>query len=565
MQNSSRNFSTEIRPSYFHYIGKEKLLYKTLGQQLDETAQKHPNTEAIVSYHEGKRYTFASVKDIVDKLAANFLKLGLDKGDRVGIYAPNNMHWYLTMMGAGKAGLVSVGINPAFQAPELEYCLKKVGVKALVCAESYRNQQYYEILEKVCPELKDSIEGHLKSKNVPDLKAVIIDSQDKWAGTLKFDDLLDCSDKNALQKLSDMQSTIKPDSACNIQFTSGTTGHPKAAVLTHFNVINNAYFNGKRNEMMENHRILVQNPLFHAYGVAICTTPALCHAATMILPSDGFSPEASLRAIVDEEVTMIHGTPTMYVDLIKKQQELQLPIKTAEIAVTGGAQCSPYLLKEIKDVLKLKKVKSVFGMTELTAVCFQSMTDDDEDKILNTVGHLQDHLEAKVVDLNGDTVPFGQPGELCVRGYSVMLHYLNDEAKTKETISACRWLNTGDKFILYENGYGQIVGRLKEMIIRGGENIFPKEIEDFLGTHPNILEIHVIGVDDKRLGEEVCAYVRLHDDTKTITREDLKTFCKGKLSYFKIPKYIRVVKDFPRTTSGKIQKFKLKEAFESEK
>ncbi|XP_055838784.1 medium-chain acyl-CoA ligase ACSF2, mitochondrial-like, partial [Episyrphus balteatus] len=435
-------FSTKVNSSYFHCIGGDKLVYKTLGQQLDETAYNHPNKEAIISYHEGKRFTFSSVKDVVDKLAANFLKLGLKKGDRVGIFAPNNMHWYLTMMGAGKAGLVSVGINPAFQAPELEYCLKKVGVKALVTAESFRCQQYYEILEKICPEIKDSKEGHLKSKNLPNLKAVIIDSQDKLAGALKFNDLLDCSDKDAVQKVINMQSTITADSPCNIQFTSGTTGQPKATVLTHFNLINNSYFNGKRNET-ENQRLCVQNPLFHAYGISVCTTAALCHGATMVLPSDGFNPEASLRAIVDEKCTTIHGTPTMYVDLIKKQKELQLPIKTAEIGVTGGAQCSPHLLKEIKDVLNLKKVKNVFGMTELTAVVFQTMMDDDEDKILNTVGLLHDHLEAKVIDLDGNTVPFGEPGELCIRGYSVMMHYLNDEAKTKETLSPCRWLHTG--------------------------------------------------------------------------------------------------------------------------
>ncbi|XP_055919431.1 medium-chain acyl-CoA ligase ACSF2, mitochondrial [Eupeodes corollae] len=559
-----RRLSTDPRPSYLYCIGKEKLNYKTLGQQLDDTAEKLPNTEALVSCHEGKRYTFSSIRDAVDRLAAGFLKLGLNQGDRVGIFAPNNVHWYLTMMGAARAGLVSVGINPAFQAPEVEYCLAKVGVKALVTANSFKNRQYYDILERICPELKDSKDGHLKSNKLPHLKSVVIDSQDKWAGTLRFDDLLDWSDKDDLQKVSHMQSGITPDAPCNIQFTSGTTGQPKAAVLTHFNLINNAYFNGKRNEM-EGHRILVQNPLFHAYGVAISITPALCHGATIVLPTDGFNPEASLRAIVDENCTMVHGTPTMYVDLIKKQRELQLPIKTADIAVTGGALCSPQLFKDIKNVLGLKKVNSVFGMTELTAVCFQSMIGDDEDKILNTVGHLQDHLEAKVIDGNGNTVPFGQPGELCVRGYSVMLHYLNDEVKTKETLSESGWLHTGDQFVLYENGYGQIVGRLKEMIIRGGENIFPKEIEDFLATHPDILETHVIGVDDERLGEEVCAYVRLQDGAKNLTREDLKKFCKGKLAHFKIPRFIRVVKDFPRTTSGKIQKFKLKEIFKNEK
>ncbi|XP_011207643.2 medium-chain acyl-CoA ligase ACSF2, mitochondrial [Bactrocera dorsalis] len=548
-------------PAHLHYIGKHPLVYRSVGQELERAVAEYGSTESIVSCHEQKRYTFRSLIEDVDRVAAGLLKLGLQQGDHVGIWAPNNMHWYLTMLGAARAGLVSVGINPAFQGPEVEYCLKKVKVKAIIMPESFKTQNYYEIMKGICPELPGSVDSHIKSANLPHLKYVVVDTPNKLKGALTFDDLLDLSNPTEREAIKQLQHHIMPDSGCNIQFTSGTTGKPKAAVLSHYNFVNNGIHIGNRNQFDSNSRICVQVPLFHVYGVVITIMSAMTHGSTLVLPAAGFSPADSLHAIVNEKCTVIHGTPTMYVDLIKKQRELKLPLETAKMAVTGGAPCSPQLFLDIKNVLGLDHVRTVYGLTETTAVIFQSRPGDKSEHILNTVGHLLEHIEVKVVDAEGHIVQFGEPGELYVRGYATMLEYYDDAEKTKETIGNDKWLKTGDQFILQADGYGRIVGRLKEMIIRGGENLFPKEIEDFLNSHPKIIEAHVIGVPDERLGEECCAFVRLQDGVETITTDEVKEFAKGKLAHFKVPRYIIPIDQFPRTASGKIQKFKLAEAY----
>ncbi|XP_050318965.1 medium-chain acyl-CoA ligase ACSF2, mitochondrial-like [Bactrocera neohumeralis] len=548
-------------PAHLHYIGKHPLVYRSVGQELERAVAEYGSTESIVSCHEQKRYTFRSLIEDVDRVAAGLLKLGLQQGDHVGIWAPNNMHWYLTMLGAARAGLVSVGINPAFQGPEVEYCLKKVKVKAIIMPESFKTQNYYEIIKGICPELPDSVDGRIRSVNLPHLKYVVVDTPNKLKGALTFDDLLDLSNPAEREAIKQLQHHIMPDSGCNIQFTSGTTGKPKAAVLSHYNFVNNGIHIGDRNQFDGSSRICVQVPLFHVYGVVITIMSAMTHGSTLVLPAAGFSPADSLHAIVNEKCTVIHGTPTMYVDLIKKQRELKLPLETAKMAVTGGAPCSPQLFLDIKNVLGLDHVRTVYGLTETTAVIFQSRAGDKIEHILNTVGHLLEHIEAKVVDAEGHIVQFGEPGELYVRGYATMLEYYDDAEKTKETIGNDKWLKTGDQFILQADGYGRIVGRLKEMIIRGGENLFPKEIEDFLNSHPKIIEAHVIGVPDERLGEECCAFVRLQDGVETITHDEVKEFAKGKLAHFKVPRYMIPIDQFPRTASGKIQKFKLAEAY----
>ncbi|XP_030380489.1 medium-chain acyl-CoA ligase ACSF2, mitochondrial [Scaptodrosophila lebanonensis] len=551
------------RVSHLHHIGKEPLVYRNVGQQLELAAADYGSVEALVSCHEGKRYNYKSLLNEVDRLAAGFRKLGLRNGDALGVWGPNSVQWYLSMMGAARAGLVSVGINPVFQGPELEYCLKKVNIKALVAPEKFKRQDYYEIIKSICPEISDAKQGRITSGKFPHLQTVIIDSKSRFKGTLTFDEVMDL-DKDTVE-ITELQRSICPDNACNVQFTSGTTGHPKAAVLSHYNFVNNGIHVANRNEL-EHARCCVQVPLFHAYGVVISIMAALARGSTLVLPSQGFSPKDSLQAIVNEKCTVIHGTPTMYVDLVRTQLELKAPLGEINKAITGGAPVSPQLILDMKQVLGVKAVHSVFGMTETTAVIFQTPPGDSEDNVLHTVGHLQDHVEAKVIDEQGHTVPFGQPGELCVRGYVTMLGYFGDVEKTNETIGPDKWLRTGDRFVLQENGYGRIVGRLKEMIIRGGENIFPKEIEDFLNAHPDILEAHVLGVPDERLGEEVCAFVRLRPnvDPKGITRDTLREYGKGKLAHFKIPRYIVQVEAFPKTTSGKIQKFKLLEAFQKE-
>lgn len=471
-------------------MGKQPLVYRTVGQQVELSASDFGSTEAIVSVHEDKRYTFSSLLPEVDRLAAGFRKLGLKNGDAVGIWAPNYIHWYLTMLGAARAGLRSVGLNPAFQGPEIEYCLKKVEIKAIVAPEAFKRTHYYEILRDICPELAHSEPGKIRSEKFPHLKSVIINSPQSLKGALRFDEVLDLSNASEQAEIGKLQRQIIPESPCNVQFTSGTTGNPKAALLSHYSLVNNGIHVGARNELA-GERICVQVPLFHAYGVSITIMSALTQGATIVLPAAGFSPKDSLQAIAKERCTVIHGTPTMHVDLIEEQRKLQVPLPPVKKAITGGAVVSPQLIKDIRNVLGVQAVHSVYGLTETTAVVFQSVPGEQDDRVLNSVGFLTDNIEAKIIDAQGNLVPFGQPGELCVRGYLTMLGYYGDDAKTKEIYGEDRWLHTGDQFVLEADGYGRIVGRLKEMIIRGGENIFPKEIEDFLNSMPQVVEAHV--------------------------------------------------------------------------
>nr|XP_029709407.1 acyl-CoA synthetase family member 2, mitochondrial-like isoform X1 [Aedes albopictus] len=559
--------TTERNQSYIHHIGKNPLVYRNVGQHLRIAAEKYPNNEALVSCHENKRLTFSDVLEKADRIAASFYELGLKKGDRVGIWAPNGTQFYLSSLAAARAGMISVLINPAYQVPEIEYAINKVGVKAIIANENYRTQQYYNMLAQLAPELAQCNPSELNSSKLPSLKTVIIDSElnNKLPGAIAFKDLLKLSPQSEVSKIEALQSKIPPDSGVNIQFTSGTTGQPKAAFMSHYGFVNNGIHIGHRNEFdLKDHRICVQTPFFHVFGIVIGIVAAMSYGTTLVVPGPGFKASESLNTIVKEKCSVIYGTPTMYVDLVRAVRESGIKLPPVDLAVTGGAACSPQLFIDIQQTLGVRQVKTVFGMTEASAVLFQSLFNESKENVLKTVGHLTDHYEAKVVDQDGNTVPFGTSGELLVRGYGTMLGYWGDEQKTKETIDVDKWLKTGDQFQLREDGYGKIVGRIKEMVIRGGENIYPKELEDFLCTHPKILETHCVGVPDERMGEEICAYVRLKDSTMSLEHAEMKAFCKGKIAHFKIPKYLRIVDSFPKTVSGKIQKFKLVDLFKSE-
>ncbi|CAO1348241.1 unnamed protein product [Diamesa hyperborea] len=552
--------------SYIHRVGTEPLQYKTIGQILQQSAEKYSDREALVSCHEKTRLTFAETLEKADHLAAGLLNLGLVKGDRVAIYAPNFTFWYISFMAVARAGLISVGLNSAYQLPELEFCIKKVGVSAIIAPEVFKNQKYYEMMTKMLPQLTKSGNQIIENNTVNSLKAVIMNSNRNLPGTVNYDELLQSASASDVDEIAKLQHTINPDSGANIQFSSGTTGKPKAVQVSHFNFVNNSYDFGKRLQLNEKpNRICLQVPLFHAYGVTFGMMNSLHHGATLVLPAPLHHPESSLKAIVDEKCNVIFGTPTMFVDLVAKQRELNVKIDhEIDFANTGGSICTPKLVQDVLEVLKAKKMKTVYGLTETTASVFQSRPEDDVDVAINTVGCLGDNIEAKVVDVNGKIVPFGQPGELWVRGYLTMMGYWDDKTKTDEVLDADGWFKTGDQFIIHENGYGQVVGRLKEMIIRGGENLFPREIEDFLNTHPNVAETHVIGIPDERMGEEVGAFIRLKDPSKPLTREDVKKFCSGSLAHFKIPRYVVIVENFPKTLSGKVQKFKFVEEFSEE-
>ncbi|XP_050307265.1 medium-chain acyl-CoA ligase ACSF2, mitochondrial-like isoform X1 [Anthonomus grandis grandis] len=552
---SLRKYST---PSYIHNPGSAPLKCITLGRLLEEAATKYGDRPALISRAQNQVLTFQQVLKQADKLAAGFRSVGLNPGDRIGIWAPNISEWYLTNMACGRGGFVLVNINPAYLVRELENCITSVGVKAIVCPHKFKNHDYYDNISELAPELLKHDPGKLKSKTLPSLKTVIITDKADLEGTFNFGEILDKASDGDINSIKNMQDYLDPDGLAHLQFTSGTTGKPKAAMQTHFHIVNNGNSVGKRNELDKKHQtICMQVPFFHVYGTVISQSAALNHGATLVLPNLGYDPDKALDAIRDEKCTVIYGTPTMYVDLINRQK-VRKEIISPEIAVSGGAHCSVNLFKEMKEVLGVKKVKSVYGLTETTAVVFQSLFDDDEYHSTSSVGYVSEHIEAKIIDEKGTIVPRGTPGELCIRGYCNILGYWENEEKTKELMGADKWLRTGDTFVLEEDGYGKIVGRLKEIIIRGGENIYPAEIENFLNAHPDILEVHVIGVPHERLGEEVCAFVRLAPNS-TFTLEHLKSFCKGKISHFKIPSVLKVIDAFPKTTSGKIQKFKLLE------
>ncbi|ERL86955.1 hypothetical protein D910_04358, partial [Dendroctonus ponderosae] len=529
--------------SYVHNHGSEPLRSLTLGQLLEQTAKKYGSRTALICRSENQKLTFQEVLDQADRLAAGFTALGLKPGDRLGVWAPNVAEWYLTHMASARGGFVLVNINPAYQPRELESCVNLVGVKALVCMSQTKNHDYYGNLVSLCPEMLQSRPGKLRSKAMPTLENIVIAGGTNLRGTLNYHDVLNMATEAQVDKVRKLQGSIDPDQLCHLQFTS---------------IVNNSYCIGKRHELgRKHHSICIMVPFFHGIGTVITICSALNYGSTLVVPAPLYNPEKTLDAIRDEKCSVIIGTPTMYVDLVDRQKARNEDIDP-EIAISGGAICSPHLFKQMKDVLKLKKVKSVYGLTEVTAVAFQSLYDDDERQATSTVGYVGDHLEVKVINEEGRIVPRGSPGELCIRGYSTTLGYWKNEEKTQELIGADKWLRTGDQFVLDEKGYGSVVGRIKELIIRGGENIFPGEIESLLNTHPEILECHVVAVPHERLGEEVCACVRTKSAV-ALTLEEVQAFCQGKIAHFKVPSRLELLESFPKTASGKIQKFKLVE------
>ncbi|EDS37631.1 2-succinylbenzoate-CoA ligase [Culex quinquefasciatus] len=556
----------EQSQSYLQGPRDRPFLYRTIGQHLREAADRYPNHEALVSLHEGLRYSYAEVLDRADRLAAGFYLLGLQKGDRVAIWAPNSAAYYLSTLAVARAGMISVGINPAYQIPELEYALNKVGVKALITIECFRERNYYEMLMELLPELAAGSPGNLKCSRVPTLKAVIIDAENmRYPGTISAHELLRLPSDQQVHAIESIQSRICPDSGACLLFTSGTTGKPKAALLSHFALINHSVTIAERNDLgRKMHRACVHIPLFHVYGLSFGVLSALSYGTTAVLPGYWFNASDSLNAIAREKCTVMYGTPTMYVDLLREYRKGMVNLHRMDLANYAAACCSPQLILELESVMGIRKVLAAYGMTELSGVTFMSQAEDSTQTALESVGRIADHYEAKVVDREGGIVPFGTPGELWVRGFGNLLGYWGDEDKTKEIMGPDGWLKTGDQFVLRPDGYGRIVGRIKELIIRGGENIYPREIEDVLNTHPAILESHCIGVPNERLGEEVCAYIRLKDSDGMIDMEEIRSFCKFKLAYFKIPKHLRIVQQYPKTPTGKVQKYELLKLFLSE-
>jgi fatty-acyl-CoA synthase len=544
--------------SYVHGVSDTPLIGETVSGLFDRIAAEHGDNEALVVTHQQIRWTYRELKEHVDRLAAGLVALGLNAGERVGIWAPNCAEWVVTQFATARAGMILVNINPAYRLGELEYALNKVGCRALILAPDFKTSDYHGMLRDLAPKIATAKPGELEAASVPDLRYLVTLSEQETPGFLNYRDVSTCTAAEAEQKLATIDASLQFDDPINIQFTSGTTGLPKAATLTHHNIVNNAYFTGERMQFSAADRLCIPVPMYHCFGMVLGTLTCVAHGATMVLPSAGYEPGAALQAIEAERCTAVHGVPTMFIAELDHPQFAQFNLDSLRTGVIAGAPCPIELMKRLIAEMHLDEITIAYGMTETGPVSFQTSAADTVERKVSTVGTVLPHTEIKIIDEQGKVVPAGTPGELLTRGYCVMPGYWGDEQKTAETIDAAHWLHSGDIAVLDDAGYCQIVGRLKDMLIRGGENIFPREIEEYLFQHPKIEAAEVIGVPDEKYGEEVCAWIKLHAG-ETATEEDIREFCRERIAHFKIPRYILFVDEFPMTITGKVQKYKMRE------
>lgn len=530
------------------------LLTKCIGEPLREAAERWPNSDALVCIEQRVRWSYAELDRRVDIVAAGLLALGLQPGDRVGIWAPNCVEWTLTQFATARAGLIQVNINPAYRVGELEYCLTKVGVKALIAAHAFKSSDYLRMVEQLAPEIADSQPGQLQAKRLPELRVVAKIGGAPRRGWLEFDSIV----SNDHARLLAVEPTLRSGDAINIQFTSGTTGSPKGATLSHENILNNAFFIGVAMGLRAGDRVCIPVPLYHCFGMVAGNLACIVHGATMVYPSAGFDPLATLRAVESERCTVLYGVPTMFIAQLDHPQFDEFDLRSLRTGIMAGSPCPIEVMRRVVDRMHARDMTIAYGMTETSPVSFHTAASDPVERRVSSVGRIQPHIEAKLIDADGNVVARGQPGELCVRGYSVMLGYWNDTGKTAEAIDREGWMRTGDLAVLDDDGYCSIVGRLKDMIIRGGENVYPREIEELLFQHPAVADVAVVGVPHDRYGEEVCAWIKLSEG-RSVTAEDVRTFCREQLAHYKVPTHVEFVDALPLTVTGKVQKFAIRE------
>jgi fatty-acyl-CoA synthase len=549
--------------SYVHGASDKPLLGSTIGQYFDAICAQYADCEALVVRHQNVRLTYAALRQKVDQLACALMRLGVQPGERIGIWSPNNLEWVLTQFATAKAGLILVNINPAYQRAELDYALNKVGCRALVLAPHFKTTDYLAILNDLAPELARSSPGNLKAAKLPQLEIVVRLGAEKTAGAYNFDELQLTPSPEQLVALEACGKRLQFDDPINIQFTSGTTGSPKGATLTHHNILNNGYFIGEAMQLTSADRLCIPVPLYHCFGMVLGNLACLTHGSTMIFPGEGFDPLATLQTVAAERCTALHGVPTMFIAMLDHPDFSKFDLSTLRTGIMAGSPCPVEVMKRVVQLMNMQQVTIAYGMTETSPVSFQSSTDAPFERRVSTVGRVHPHVEVKIVDGDGLIVPHGATGELLTRGYSVMLGYWNDEEKTRQSIDAGGWMHTGDLATVDAEGYGNIVGRIKDMVIRGGENIYPREIEEFLYRHPKVLEVQIVGVPDRKYGEELCAWIILREGQAS-TPEEIQGFCKGQIAHYKIPRYVKFVSSFPMTVTGKIQKFLIRDQMREE-
>ncbi|MBS0529076.1 MAG: AMP-binding protein [Proteobacteria bacterium] len=540
--------------SYVCGIADAPLLGDTIGRSLDLAVSRWANREALVSPSHNVRWTWKEFADRVDALAAGLLALGLERGARIGIWSLNRPEWTLTQFAAAKAGLILVTINPAYRLSELEFALAKVGCAAIVTATAFKTSNYMEMLNTLIPELATAKPGELHSSRLPHLRAVIQIGGPACPGTIPFDDVAHMGGARQREQLAALGETLQFDDPVNIQFTSGTTGSPKGVTLTHHNILNNGYFTGRAMRLTEKDRICIPVPLYHCFGMVMGNLASVTLGATMVYPGEGFDPLTTLQTIEKEKCTTLYGVPTMFIAELDHPEFSKFDLSSLRTGIMAGAPCPTEIMKRVNGEMNMGEVTIAYGMTETSPVSFQSATDDPLERRVSTVGRIHPHVEVKVVDLDGKIVPRGERGELCTRGYSIMLGYWDEAEKTADVLDKNGWMHTGDIAVIDDEGYCNITGRIKDMVIRGGENLYPREIEEFLFRHPKIQDVQIFGVVDDRYGEELCAWVRVKSG-ETLTGDEVRAFCQGQIAHNKIPRYVEFVDEFPMTVTGKIQKF----------
>jgi fatty-acyl-CoA synthase len=548
----------QLTQSYVHGASSTPLLGNTIGVHFDKAVMRWPDAEALVVRHQDIRWTYSELRQHVDALAAGLLALGLEPGDRIGIWSPNNAEWVVTQFATAKAGLILVNINPAYRLAELEYALNKVGCKGLITAASFKTSDYVGMLRNLAPEIDSCQAGALQAATLPDLHTLICIDETSYPGMFRFADVAGMAGAADRQRIDQLATILQFDDPINIQFTSGTTGAPKGATLTHHNILNNGFFVAEAMQLTAHDRVCIPVPLYHCFGMVLGNLACMTHGAAMVFPGEGFEPLSVLETIAAERCTALYGVPTMFIAELDHPEFKRFDLNSLRTGIMAGAPCPIEVMRRVIQDMHMAQVTIAYGMTETSPVSFQSAVDDPLERRVTTVGRIHPHVEVKIVDDAGRVVPPGVAGELLTRGYCVMRGYWSDDERTAESIDAAGWMHTGDLATIDAAGYGNIVGRIKDMVIRGGENLYPREIEEFLYRHPKIQDVQIFGVPDPRFGEELCAWVRLREG-ESATPEEIKDFCRGQIAHYKIPRYIKFVTEFPMTVTGKIQKFAMRD------
>jgi fatty-acyl-CoA synthase len=549
--------------SFVSGISDRPLIYRTMDGVLKAAVKEGADRTALVFPYQATRFTFAEFDREVERVARGMIACGLKPGERIGIWAPNRVEWLLTLFAAARAGLVLVNINPAYRSFELEYALRLVGCSALVFSPSFKSSDYAAMLAALIPELAAAAPGRVVCVAFPDLRLLIQLGGEPLLGTLSFDDLVGRGRDVDAGAMALIEEQLDPDQVFNIQFTSGTTGRPKGATMTHFNLVNNGFFVGEGLRLTADDKICIPVPLYHCFGMVLGVLAAMTHGAASVFSGEGFDALAVLQTVASERCTVLHGVPTMFIAELEHPRFGEFDLSSLRTGIMAGSSCPIAVMRRVVAEMHMPEVTICYGMTETSPVSFQSHTDDPLERRVTTVGRVHPHVQVKIIDENGRVTPRGVAGELLTRGYSVMRGYWDDAERTRDAIDAGGWMHTGDLAVIDEEGYCNIVGRVKDMIIRGGENIYPREIEEFLFRHPAVLDVAVVGVPDPKFGEAVCACIQLRGGM-VVTEEEVREFCRAQIAHYKVPRYVRFVAEFPLTISGKVQKYLIREQLRAE-